>query len=456
MRPTSLALVVIAASTLFAAAACTGDDPELGVNLAVDGGADASSEEGRDALSPDAPLDTSPTRISVAGRVISNQYGNPEDGLFYPLTGGAVAVYIGGKKVPPVGADGTFAVADVAIPYDAFVIEASASRGTHVRGYLGLTRPDPVLFGGVGGVAPSEAYTNGTLSPGPLVNDVALVAVGAEGTDGAHAGTSTSTYAQSFVRWASEVAPQVRAAAYTLSSALDLPTEFHTFGISAPFTPVAGGAAAVKDIALNQIFSGSAQVTITLPPAYKLVKRELVYRVTQGPTFRLDSLDPTVTTLSFAVPSNAAAELHVTSVPESATGNRVDTVDQILRPVALNPQTLKVPSVLSRITAPPANATIASGTPLTWTATSNGIYRFLMRSSAVSSADDVVVVLTTASTSVQMPDLSALGVKLTAGDYATSLTTLSPFTSVDAICGSKATMEFQTRTFAPGTTITAK
>ncbi len=167
-------------------------------------------------------------------------------------------------------------------------------------------------------------------------------------------------------------------------------------------------------------------------------------------------VDVSSTLSIFAVPTNATAELAVTSAPESAGGGLIDTVQQILRPVAPNPQTLKVPSISSRITTPPANATIGSGISLTWTATTNGIYRFLMYSSAVSSADDVVVILNTSSTSVQMPDLAALGVKLTAGDYTTLLTTVSPFTSIDGICGPKATREFQTLTMAPGTKLTAK
>jgi hypothetical protein len=457
MKRAGACLFALVASCFALVAACTGDDAVLGSDV-VGHGVEAGSDDASavDGGAQDAAVDAAAKRISVAGKVITNAYGVAEDGVFAPLTGAAVAVYVGGKRVTALTAGGTFAMDDVAVPYDAFVIETSTSVGTRVQAYLGLTRPDPVLFGGLGGGVPSRAYTQGTLTPGPQANEVAVVAVAGEGTRDFPAGTSTSSYAQAQVSWGGEIAPQVKAAAYTLTYSGDLPTTFPTYGITAPFIPVAGGAPAVKDITMNPIVTGAAHVAVTVPATLKLVKRILSYRVLQGPTFRFDALDPTVTTLDFGVPTNATAEIELTAVPQAvAGGGNIDTVQQVLRPVSQFPQTLNIPTISSRLDAP-SDGTIASGKSLTWSATPKAAYRMMLSPSGGTSAETVVLVLNTASTSLTFPDLTKVGVALTPGVYTASLTALSPFNSLDDICGPNATLEYQTKTYAPAAPLTAK
>lgn len=461
-----LGLSVFLATGIAIAAGCTGEDPVL-TGAAPEAGAPVPSDDGGGADGAVVPVsdagagaDAQPMRISIAGKIITNYSTIAEDGLFVPLSGPAVSVYIAGKKVASIATGGTFAMNDVAIPYDAFVIETNASFGTRVWGYLGLTRPDPVLFGGVGGTSTSEAYATGTLNPAPTSGQLALIAIGGEGTDGLVGQTNTATYSQGHVRWASNPAPQVQAAAYVASfdATGQFPTSFSAYGVTAPYVPVAGGATAVKDILLNQVFNSQVHVAINLPPTFTISNRIIAYQPAGGPTFRVDTIDPTPTTLDFAVPSNASGEVRITALPPGSGAATSDFVQHVVRPLAMGSQTVTVPSITSRITAPTLG-TIAAGTPIAWSTTPNAVYRFLMfPSSATSSGfttDSLVVYLNTSSSGAPMPDLTKLGVTLPPGKYTATISALAPFGSLDAVCGPDVNTAFQTRTNAAGITLTA-
>lgn len=465
MKRTWLGLLLLSAATFSVMMACTGDDPvPFNAVVPMEGGPAVTSDEGGTvdgAAASDVGVDAPSMRISIAGRLITNRTTSEEEGLFVPLTGPAVSVYIGGKKVPAVAADGTFTLADVVTPYDAFVVERNASRGTHVTGYLGLTRVDPVLFGGAGGTPEFEAIVTGTLAPAPTGGAYALIAVGEPGggqhTTGFADETLNGMYSMGDVHWASDPAPQVTAAAYTANfdSTTFLPTSFLSYGVTAPFVPVTGGASAVKDILLSQVTNLPAHVAINLPAGFVIGKRILSYQPAAGPTFLYDTTDPSPTTLDLAVPSNATGQIYFRAAP-SNVGGLTDAVEQILRPIVTGSQTLTVPAITSRVTGP-ADGAIGTGTPIGWSTTSNAAYRLFIYPSAGITGGSVVLALNTTSAGALMPDLSKLGVTLTAGaTYDTQLYALSPFGSIDDICGPNVALGFQTNTLAVGTRFTAK
>jgi hypothetical protein len=465
MKRVWFGLLLLSAAAFSAIVACTGADPVLGDVVApVEAGPPMVGDEGGSAeaaaATPEAGVDAQAAHISIAGKLITNNRAIPEYGLFVPLAGPGVSVYIGGKKVPAVGADGTFTLADVVTPYDAFVIERNASLGTYVTAYLGLTRMDPVLFGGVGQTPEFSATVTGTLTPAPAGGTFALVAVGAAGggqaTDGLSDETSTATYSMGNVRWASEVAPQVKAAAYTaiINGTTFLPTGFLNYGVTAPFVPVAGGANAIENITLNQVFTTSTHVVITPPPGFAITERVIAYQPAQGPTFRVSTTDPSATTLDFAFPSNASGEIDIRTAPANV-GGFTDSVEQILRPLVMGSQTLTVPAITSRITAP-ADGAITAGTPIAWSTTPNAAYRLVVYPSTGVTGGSVVLTVNTTSSGAKMPDLSKLNVVLSAGTYEAHLSALSPFGSLDDVCGPTETLGFQTNTFAVGTKFTTK
>jgi hypothetical protein len=460
-----LALSVFLTAGIALAAGCTGEDPVLtearddaalpdasGGGPLADGAADAaaSSETGADAQ---------PTVISIAGKLLTSPSGVPQAGLFVPLTGAGASVYIAGKKVPSIGAGGTFSMNDVPVPYDAFVVETNASLGTRVWGYLGLTRPDPMLFGGIGGTALYEGYAAGTLSPAPPGGQFGLIAVGGDGTDGNIDITNTATYAQGHARWASTPPPQVQAAAYTavFDTVNQLPTFFTSYGVTPPYTPVASATPAMKDILMNMVSSNGVHVTIDLPPTFGIRTRVVSYHPVGGPTFRIPAGDATPTSLELSLPNNASGEMMVQAQPMSMSGAD-DLVQSVLRPMKMGSQTLTVPAITTRITAPTLG-TISAGTPLAWSATPSAAYRFLMFSLSITSAgysgSSLVVYLNTSSTGAVMPDLTKLGLTLPSGKYTTEIAALGPFSSLDAICGPESGTDLQSYTNAAAITLTA-
>jgi hypothetical protein len=341
---------------------------------------------------------------TVTGRVL-NRAGAP-------IAGAKVAI---GSSLLATGADGTFTIADVAVPYDLAAFSLEKSCGTI---YSGLNSSDVTVelptTGSPGPVAtPYRASVRGQLSGGtgfpqptghdlrflfsaPVDNSASIstVAVGADGTYQLGVewfGSSTLSGTVQVVQW--------------LNDSNSYPASFDGVGFT-DLTISSDQVVIGKDIRLNSVPSGRVGGTVSVATGYSLGGRSLRALVAGGDSLLLryeSNLSGSSLSSSYDYPGFSAQGLvlALTAFAQDASG----AFAQGWRAgfAAGSPVDLALPAA-PVIQAP---ETVGVGSTISWTSLADSVYDVTLKPLTAGTGPTLRIV--TGAAKFQIPDLSSVG-----------------------------------------------
>jgi hypothetical protein len=362
----------------------------------------------------------SPAIITVAGSV-KDAYGK----------GIAGATVLIGAQTTTTDGIGAFSLGNVTTPYDATVVQGSASRT-----YKGLTRGDPTLVSPQLGNPPNHGTVTGSVSGGdslPAPSDRTAVAWGSPEI------TAKATVANNpwtlNLGWAgaSSTLGNVHALQWTPTSGM--PTAYKGYGVSNGVSVDTGGNTTGVAVAMTAPTASTIGGTIALPAGVSLLFKDLSIDFADGASFAVATDLGSATAFSYAVPGGIGSTATV-----SVSGSYPGTGGTFARVSGLTPGstatsiTLLVPTTYS---TPLDGATgVTTSTDFTWTPLPGAVYLVSIFSTVAGAPSYGVF---TSATSTRIPDLSALGITLPASaTYSWAIQPVAPWASVDDLAGGTA------------------
>jgi len=368
---------------------------------------------------------TASATITVTPPGIATVAGSVKDALGKGVAGATVLI---GSQQTTTDGTGNFSVIGVTTPYDATVVQGTASRT-----YKGLTRADPTLVGPTLGSAANHGVVTGSVSGGdalPAPSDKTVVAWGSPETS-ANANVTTNPWTMN-LGWngASTTTGNVHALQWTPTGGA--PTAYKGYGVTTG-VDVAGGAT-VNNVAVAMTAPAASTISgnVALAAGVSLSLKDLRIDFADGASFAVGTALGGTTAFNYAVPDGIGSTATVsasgmypgssgtfTRVSGLAAGSTGTTID------------LLVPSLYS---TPDADATgVTHGTDFTWTAFPGAVYAVTFFTNVQGAPTYFVI---TSATSARIPDLSALGITLPTGtQYGWTIAPVSPWASVDAYAG---------------------
>ncbi|MGO9875177.1 MAG: hypothetical protein ACLPVY_15395 [Acidimicrobiia bacterium] len=353
-----------------------------------------------------------------------------------PLAGRTVVV--GGTRVA-TGPDGSFRLAAPSIPYNAVVVEPD---GSSVSVVLGLSRLDPTLVHTPSGtannstaavqVSPTLSFSASSAPPGPAASGRVYAFSNAADNwttldVGADGGLTCAPIGLSWLGGGEMTGDLV--------GLLD-PSNADAGGSwaagQAQFALVSGQGVDVA-LPLSEVPSLTVSGQTALPPGYFLTRRDVSYRWPIVHAFVSVLSDPTpASTFEYTVPDVTSLGGVLCLEADAAPG----TIATRVCGASLAPS-----SPPMQLQAAPEFSTSISGTSVpasgswSWTTYDNGVYAIQIESDVAGPAAPDILILT-ANTTINWPDLERLGVPFTPGSgYAVTLGGLGPYSSIDDACG---------------------
>ncbi|WP_299426554.1 hypothetical protein [uncultured Meiothermus sp.] len=372
---------------------------------------------------PQQPPPPAPT-ITVIGKVLTHD-GKP--GAFLP-------VLVADQKTA-TDASGNFSAADVAIPYDLVVLQASRNQA-YV--YEGLSRRDPiVLVSGSGStydnaseVTLTSSNVNTTPPPAGGFADGHITCLGVA-TRQVSCGITGSVFpsVKHNVSWAGPSSVFINFYALQMhKNSRNVVTSFLRFG-RAENRHLTNAQPSTGNFALEPVQNQAIAGSTTPPPGYTLVSRALGFRALGHYLYPFSyELDQTgiAPNFSWASPAVPGMDLYL-----SASARKGDA--HVYAYLAVTPVdsaiNLRLPTPPEQL-QPADNALgVTTATTFSWTPFAEGVH-----SVSVSPVTPGALNLTiySAATSLQLPDLSSLGYPLPKGvTYRWMVGGFAPFASVD-------------------------
>jgi len=361
-------------------------------------------------LSATAQLSIDVQLLTVTGIVIGT-FGEPLSGT---------TLYIAGRPATTSAGDGTFTVTDVSVPYDLTVAFGTVAANT----YLGLTSPTPTLRPYIAlaqePALPRAAVSGsltGAFSPVPADHVAVICPEGLSGAVMALNGctflsSSTTNYTLDLV-WPSGSDAQVRLRAYLYQT----DAGGAVIGIAATGTvtiDVTDGGAHLLDIGLVAASPALADLefTVTAPAGYD-VGSQVISSLATGRSFMGPFSTVTTSPTQVIAPQLAAATYTVLLTGSSAANNTSGAWKTGLTSGSSFNLDLAVGPML--VSPAPGATGVDENTNFVATNPVGGSLHFVF--SGYDPADPLLIVSTT-STTIKLPDLGPIGFELAAGkDY---------------------------------------
>lgn len=382
-----------------AASGCTGEDPNAPPVVAAQ---------------PDAGPEATPNAtIFVRGRVI--------DADRKALVN--VDVTLGERTVQTDG-DGRFQFEDVSVPYDLYVRTETA--GTQMVGYMGLTRPDPVVRA-LGFGNPRTITLQGSVTGLEGTRHVAGV-VGGEQVPFSQVSVDVGAGTFTVDAAASGARESARVHVLEVVKTGEFPTQITGYGRSGAFDVVAnGGTVSLLPIAMAPPPSATVNVAISTMPGEQIVVREVELWF-DGSNARLGFYDGVLgpSSITFAAPTFAGASATAGVVTERPNGAGGTWVKHGIR--SGGSLSIKTTEITTRLEEPAADARIGPGSRISWTKTEGAVHSLFIQNASGQ------MLLHVGGTSVAMPDLRALGIRVpNAGKITVQAQARAPMADVDAL-----------------------
>ena len=375
-------------------------------------------------LTASASITVNPQSIITVAGSVRDTFG----------TGIAQVTVLVGSQHTTTDGTGAFSLEGVTTPYDASVVQGSASRT-----YKGLTRPDPILLSPTLAASPPKHGTvNGSVSGGetlPAASDKTQVAWGSPETVTRTVVTSNPwTLSPGWGGASASIMGNVHALQWTPTSGM--PAAYNGYGLN-PGVSVANGANVTGvAVAMTAPAASTVSGTIALGAGVSLLFKDLSIDFADGASFPVGTDLGGATAFSYAVPGGIGSTATV-----SASGMYPGTGGTFTRMSGLAPGstgtsiTLLVPTTYS---APLDGATgVNTSTDFTWTPLPGAVYLVSIFSTVAGAPSYGVL---TSATSTRIPDLSGLGITLPASaTYSWAIQPVAPWASVDDLAGGTST-----------------
>lgn len=367
-----------------------------------------------------------PTTITVHG-LVTDELLTPLGVAFPGITANAAI----GTDVVPVGSDGTFTITGVTAPYDLTIAIPSFNVALV---YIGLTRADPTLsYIDVGNVRTADI--SGSIGVTVASGDEAAIFPGsATPMEGSLLlpGGSGPGYGPFTVAWGGSASHNLTLYALTVTASGGPPTAFTGFG-STDVSLTDGGAVTNASITLGSVSTASMSGSVNAPAGFTVSVAAPLVRF-GSPTGALVGLGSSGGSSSFTgvkVPVHSGIAYGIVGAADGPSGGGTAAWANAAGPGTSASLMLPAPSVP---TAPASGATgVGTGTKFTVTPLSSAIYVAVL--DGPTSSDPSVYAFTD-QTSFKLPDLSVVGMSLTASaSYNYSVSALGPFTSIDDFTG---------------------
>jgi len=365
-----------------------------------------------------------PTTVTVHG-LVTDQLRTPL-GVAFP---GITATAAVGAADVPVASDGTFTIDGVTPPYDLTIAVPSLNI---VLVYLGLTRSDPTLSLIEVGPTQHSADVSGSIGVTLASGEVGALVPGSDryvlGGTLLSAGDGPS-FGPLTLGWGGGATRAATLYALTATASGGPPTAFTGFG-STSLSLTDGATVTGADITLDSVTTSSMDGNITAPAGYTVQDAGAVLRL-GSPTGALVGIGSgSMSGGSFTglnVPVHSGIAYGIVGAAQGSAGGMTEAWSNAAGPGTTATLTLPAPAVQ---TAPASGATgIGPGTPFRFTALPSAVYVAVL---AGPSASDPDVYVVTDQTSFDLPDLSNVGMPLTAGaSYTYNVAALGPFASID-------------------------
>lgn len=349
--------------------------------------------------------------------------------LFDGVPVAGVSVAIPGSGGATSGADGTFALTGVAMPYDVLLRVPSSGR---VVAYLGVRSAAPRLAlasvpGPKARADVSGTLTGGEPQPQPENHETQVCLevdslLGQPGSSPANPGT----YSAACSWWGAETVDATLLGLQVVrDAATGLPTDYVAYGTAGPLTLADGATVTGQVLALGEVAEATLSGSIEVPEGYAIGGRSLGLGC-----LRLVEDHGTDSSFAYTTPDVAGAGLVLEAQASSAAGiayGRLGGLGSgttgVLLSLPAAPELLEPADLATGVT---------SDTPFSWTAAPGGTSILSVRSYFVPEAWSLLVV--TAGTSVTLPDTSLVGLPLPpAMDVAWRASTVAPLTMAEIV-----------------------
>jgi hypothetical protein len=361
------------------------------------------------------------TPQTVSGKVVDNQS--------QPVAALTVIIASGSFSASAVsGADGTFSVANVPMPYNATLISSNSS----VVEYVGLTRTDPTLTDLAAVTEANSSMLSGTLSGGnyPESADYSTsLAFSSPQTSYLFNDDGSGGYAQN-ISWSGPSTTTGALYALQVHTVSGLAANFPGYGSLSSLALTSGTAAVAPVLTLSAVTNGTVGGTVTPASGYTLEEIDMFLQAT--PTVPLQFLADSSGTadFSYVVPSISGTSLQIEALAHSAAGES-SVVLQVGLTADSTGVSIAIPAapILSLPVDVATNVTVT--TPFSWTAFSGGVHVLSIYGTGVPHFDVI-----TAATTATLPDLVMEGISLPASaNYSWQVIGFGPNQTVDGLAG---------------------
>lgn len=365
-------------------------------------------------LSAQATLAVEVVAADVAGVVVDID-GDPLPGY---------TVYLAGRPPQLTGADGAFAFAGVAVPYDLTVVSPDVAGQSFAQTFVGLTTASPRVVPAISALtgtptsfmaSVSGSLLHATLSPLPPEHAAQVCVEGVDtlvlfSCDLMQAGETTYLITPT---WAGSEDAQVRVRAVVYHVGADAePDDIVAVGTSPTFT-LGDGGNETRDITITET---TAEVTAiydaTVPPGLTVSEHMLIAHHGEFASTGLPTGSSSATTGTLVAPQFDGADytLFVIAYEDPATVSRGSIAWETgVSPGDTVHLDLPTPPVL--VAPPDAAPSVSTSTVFTVIDPEDGVLTFLV----VPIGPGTGFIVTTDQPTAQVPDLSAIGLSLASG-----------------------------------------
>lgn len=353
--------------------------------------------------------------LAVTGRV-TDYFGQP-------MTGVSVAVDAGAPV--PVGADGTFTVADVEVPYDLTLLDLT-NHYAHV--YEGLTTTDLEILGSMTPLAARQAGVTGELSEPVGTDQLALVCI--EGTEVTVLGCTSVPPSQTAFAITANWYGDIQVSGNVRAWVVDLDQSGSTTGFAREgqaAIDLVDTVGATADVTLGPgPAAKTVEVTITPPPGLFLIQSFVSYRYSEHGSITFPVILPPGTDVYEAVLPD------VPGATASLLGIATNLVGQVgyaweVGEYSSGTLDLVMPRGFTKL-SPEAGATdVNTSTVFSVRNYSDGPVTFLF-------SGDPYIAVTTSEPETTIPDLASLGLGLPSGaNYTWQVMVMPRLATVDEV-----------------------
>lgn len=355
-----------------------------------------------------------------------------------PRAGASVMV----NDMAPVTTDagGQFSVSGVKTPYRIVVGLASAGAAGV---YVDLTRDDPSLLVPVGffGAVAHQGTVSGTVSggagyPEPANHKSTVMFESPETAWAWFLDASTGAYQMS-PQWngPATTTGTIHALQWAFDPTTNVPTTYTGYGTRANVVLSDGGTLSGQDIALGSVTTGSLSGTVTVPDGYGLVSKTVSAVFPTSPTavWTLFTDYTSDAAVSYVTPDLAGTSLTLEVDAQAGDAQAVTTKTGLSAGASGIAVSVPAAPVLGGL---PDGATgVSAGARLSWSRMNGAIYLVgVAPSSGSSGGQPASYLIFTPDTTVDIPDLSSLGLGLAGSTtYDWVVTGIAPVASLDDV-----------------------